>query len=61
MNSAADWARMLIARDGVQGPEALRRMIAWYEENDGKADDFGEFWIVKDARVALEEGRDAAA
>ena len=25
-------------------------MIAWYEEYDGKADDFGELHIVKDAQ-----------
>jgi hypothetical protein len=49
----ADWAKALLARDGVQGRQVLERMIEWYEQNDGKADDFGELWIVKDAREAL--------
>jgi hypothetical protein len=48
------WARMLIDRDKVQGPGVLRRMIAFYEEHDDRAWDFGELWIVKDARSALE-------
>jgi hypothetical protein len=49
-----NWAMMLVQRDDVQGPEALRRMIEWYDEHDGKADDFGELLIVKDARRALD-------
>lgn len=48
------WAKMLIKRDGVQGRAALERMVKWYEEHDGKADDFGELIIVKDARAALD-------
>jgi hypothetical protein len=54
--NSAEWARMLLARDAVQGREVLRRMVVeFYEEHDGKASDFGELWIVKDARAALAE------
>jgi hypothetical protein len=28
-------------------------MVLWYNEHDGKADDFGELFIVKDAKEAL--------
>jgi hypothetical protein len=48
------WADDLLRRDNVQGRKTLERMVAFYEENDGRADDFGELWIVKDARSALE-------
>jgi hypothetical protein len=48
---------MLIVRDGVQGPAALQLLIEWYEEHDSKAWDFGELYIVKDARAALAETR----
>lgn len=51
------WAELLIERDEVQGPEVLRRMIKWYEENDGKADDFGSLFIVGDAQRALERNK----
>jgi hypothetical protein len=59
-DDASRWAELLVKRDGVQGAEVLRRMIAWYEEHDGKADDFGELFIVKDARRALTGERHGA-
>ncbi len=49
------WARMLIIRDDVWGPKVLECMVKWFEEHDGKADDFGRLLIVTDAQVALEE------
>jgi hypothetical protein len=48
-----DWARLLLARDDVQGRKVLERMLAYYEEHDGKADDFGRLFIVIDASIAL--------
>lgn len=51
---AADWAKMLLARDKDHGPQVLERLIAYYEEHDGRADDFGRLWIVKDAQSALD-------
>jgi hypothetical protein len=54
-SNSAEWARMLLARDDVQGREVLRRMVEFYEQYDSKAWDFGELWIVKDARAALVE------
>jgi hypothetical protein len=50
----ADWAKLLLARDDVQGRATLERMIEWYEQNDSKAWDSGELFIVKDARAVLE-------
>lgn len=50
-----NWARALLARDKVQGREALRRMLEWYDIHDGLADDYGELFIVKDARKALDD------
>lgn len=50
----ATWAKLLLQRDGEQGRRVLERMVAWYNEHDGRADDFGEFFIVKDAKRALE-------
>lgn len=47
------WAVQLLERDDVQGRKVLERMIAYYEENDGKADDFGRLFIVIDANIAL--------
>lgn len=47
------WAFELIDRDDVWGRKMLQLIIDWFEENDGKADDFGEKFIVKDARHAL--------
>jgi hypothetical protein len=42
-------------RDNVQGRESLKRLVAFYEEHDGKADDFGRLNIVMDALLALDE------
>lgn len=53
---ASYWARSLIERDSFQGPLVLERMVKFYEENDGGAFDFGELFIVKDARAALAGG-----
>lgn len=47
------WARLLLERDDVQGRKVLERMVAYYEEHDGKADDFGRLFIVIDAQAAL--------
>jgi Sigma-70, region 4 len=49
----ANWANLLLERDNVQGRAALERFVQWYEENDGNSDDFGELFIVKDAKAAL--------
>lgn len=49
----SNWALMLLARDDVQGRKVLERMIAYYEQHDGKADDFGRLNIVIDASIAL--------
>src|SRR4051812_10420495 len=54
MSHPASWARLLIARDDVQGPEVLKRMIEYYEEHDGNAWDFGRLNIVADAQAALD-------
>jgi len=51
--SKTKWARLLLERDDVQGRKVLERMLAYYEENDGKADDFGRLFIVIDASIAL--------
>jgi hypothetical protein len=53
-SNPADWARLLLERDDVQGRAALERMVAWYDEHDGRADDFGRLRIVIDAVRALE-------
>jgi hypothetical protein len=52
---AHKWARLLLERDNVQGRKVLERMIEYYEEHDGKADDFGRLFIVTDALAALGE------
>jgi hypothetical protein len=49
-----DWATLLIERDDTEGPKVLRRMVEWYEEHDGRADDFGRLRIVIDAQRALD-------
>lgn len=54
-----DWARLLIMRDDVWGPKVLESMVKWFEENDGKADDFGRLFIVTDAQAALTEAQNA--
>lgn len=51
--TGVNWATELLNRDAVQGVATLQRLIVWYAEHDGKADDFGELFIVKDARAAL--------
>jgi hypothetical protein len=50
----ANWARLLIERDSVWGPKVLDCMVKWFEEHDGKADDFGRLYIVTDAQKALD-------
>jgi hypothetical protein len=52
---AAEWARLLLERDSVHGRATLERMVQWHEEHDHRAWDFGELWIVEDARRALAE------
>ena len=47
------WARLLLERDNVQGRKVLERMVAYYDEHDGKAADFGRLFIVTDAMAAL--------
>jgi hypothetical protein len=59
MTHPASWARLLIARDAVQGPIALKLIIDHYEQHDGKADDFGRLNIVIDAQDALDPGQSA--
>jgi hypothetical protein len=49
----ANWAHLLLERDDVQGRKVLERMLAYYEEHDGKSDDFGRLFIVIDAAAAL--------
>jgi DNA helicase IV len=49
----ANWAKLLLERDDVQGRKVLERMLAYYEEHDGKSDDFGRLFIVIDAAAAL--------
>jgi hypothetical protein len=51
--SGANWAGQLLKRDLVQGSLTLERMVAYYTEHDGKADDFGRLHIVVDATNAL--------
>lgn len=34
--------------------QSLRGLVGWFEENDGRADDFGELLVVKGARRVLE-------
>lgn len=53
MADAHEWAKLLLERDSVQGRKVLERMIEFYEENDGKADDMGRLFIVIDAMQAL--------
>lgn len=53
------WAELLLERDNVQGRRTLERMVEFYEQNDGKADDFGRLFIVTDALRAL--GRDESS
>jgi hypothetical protein len=54
MTHPASWARLLIARDDVQGPNALKLIIDYYAEHDGRANDFGRLNIVIDAQDALD-------
>jgi hypothetical protein len=49
----AFWAVLLLERDDVQGRKVLERMIAYYAEHDGIADDMGRLRIVIDAVAAL--------
>jgi hypothetical protein len=55
MSNPALWAKLLLERDALQGRQVLERMVAYYQEHDGNADDFGRLKIVADAENALEE------
>lgn len=52
-HSGIDWAEQLLKRDKRRGVMALCAVVKWFQDNDGKSDDFGRTFVESDATEAL--------